>query len=184
MFRNFKYWFLTATGVLIIAACENSVKEIEAITDIKSKPAVVAKTIEVQYSDSGIVKLMLKAPKAVRISDEKEPYMEYPEGIDVTFFNAKHEIESNLKAKHAIFYEKKQFWVASDSVVAHNNKEGKILNTEELNWDVEKEFFYSTKFVKITSPEEVLCGEGFEANQTFNNWKIKKIKNSYVNIKE
>ena len=44
--------------------------------------------------------------------------------------------------------------------------------------------FFSEKFVKISSNEEVLCGEGFQANQNFNNWKIRKIRNSYVNLKD
>lgn len=136
------------------------------------------------YSDSGLIRLILKAPEVIRMADPKDPYMEYPQGIDVTFLNGNHEIESTLTAKHAVYYEKKQFWIASNNVVAYNKKEGKTMNTEELNWDIPKERFYSDKFVRITSPDEVLYGEGFQANQNFDNWKILKIKNSYITLKE
>jgi hypothetical protein len=36
--------------------------------------------------------------------------------------------------------------------------------------------FTPNSFVKITRPDEVIMGEGFEADETFTRWKIKKIQ--------
>jgi hypothetical protein len=56
------------------------------------------------------------------------------------------------------------------------NKEGEVLNTDQLFWDERLKIIYSNAFVKITRPNEVIMGEGFEADETFSRWKIKKIQ--------
>jgi len=182
LFSYLKYLFIV--GAFLLIACENSLKEVSEYSVENNSLSMSAKKIEVLYSDSGKIRLRLKAREVLRISDEKNPLIEYPKGIEVEFFNSTDEVESNLTADYAVFDEKKQFWTARNNVVAFNKREGKTLNTEELFWDVTGEKFFSEKFVKISSNEEVLCGEGFQANQNFNNWKIRKIRNSYVNLKD
>jgi len=43
-------------------------------------------------------------------------------------------------------------------------------------WDERREIIYSDKFVKISTGTDVIIGEGFEADQTFERWKILKVK--------
>lgn len=168
-----------------MASCENSIKEVAAYSNLSNEPVVDAKKVEIMYSDSGIIKVILTAPEIKRYNNPpKEPYIEYPSGIHVTFYNQDKEVESDMKANHAFFYETRRLWIARDNVVAENKSEQKTLHTEELNWDLKNERFVSDKTVRVTSPDEVIVGEGFTANQDFNNWKVKKIKNSYVNIKD
>lgn len=45
------------------------------------------------------------------------------------------------------------------------------------------ERIYSDKFVRITTEDEILYGEGFESNQEFTNWKIIKPTGS-IKIKD
>lgn len=165
-------------------SCENSIQEVITYTNLSKQPIIEAKKVEVMYSDSGQIKAIMKAPIVRQYADVKEPYKEFPEGIEVTFYSSIHTKESDLTAKYAIYYEKKQVFVAKNNVVAHDLIENKTLNTEELNWNMKTERFFSDKFVRITSPEDVILGEGFEANQDFKNWKIKKIKNSFVILKD
>ncbi len=182
---NIIFVSLIFATLLILAACENSIKEVAAYSNLSQQPVVDAKKVEIMYSDSGVVKVILKASEIRRFNNPpKEPYIEYPQGIHVVFYNMQHEEESNMTANFAIFYETRRLWVAKNNVVAENKKEQKTLNTEELNWDLQKEHFVSDKTVRITSPDEVIVGEGFTANQDFNNWKVKRIKNSYVNLKD
>ena len=42
---------------------------------------------------------------------------------------------------------------------------------------------YSDEFVKITTEDEIIMGEGMEANQDFTKWKIHKIK-GVINVEE
>ena len=54
------------------------------------------------------------------------------------------------------------------------NNKGEKLNTEKLVWDQKKQIIYTDKFVRITTKNEVLTGEGMESKQDFSNWVIKK----------
>jgi len=101
--------------------------------------------------------------------------MEFPQGIEVLFYDDQANVSSQLTANFAIYYEMQKLWEARDSVVAINVN-GELLNTDLLFWDEEKGLIYSTRFVKITTSDEVLFGEGLEANQDFTDWVIKKPK--------
>ena len=65
--------------------------------------------------------------------------------------------------------------IARDSVVL-KDKEGKMLNTELLNWDNKTSKIYTDKFVKITTASEILYGDGLEAEQDFSRYEIQNIK--------
>jgi LPS export ABC transporter protein LptC len=64
---------------------------------------------------------------------------------------------------------------ARNNVVVTNSK-GETLNTEQLMWDERSEKLYSDVFVKITTPDQIIFGEGFESNQNFTQYRINKIK--------
>lgn len=51
---------------------------------------------------------------------------------------------------------------------------GDKLNTEELTWNQKTQKISSDKFVKITTRDEIIFGDGFESNQDLTNYKIKK----------
>ena len=60
------------------------------------------------------------------------------------------------------------------------NEVGEKLNTEHLIWNQKEERIYSEEFVKITTADEIIWGEGFESNQSFTNFKIKHIKGTIL----
>ena len=55
------------------------------------------------------------------------------------------------------------------------NELGEKLNTEHLIWLQEEERIYSEVFVKITTEDEIIMGDGFESNESFTNFKITHI---------
>lgn len=158
-------------GVIMFLSCENDIQQIKSITDIKNFPTQSANNIEILYSDSAIVKLKVFAPKMARFSTEGEPYVEFKKGIRVLFYNSNQDVESSLTANYAIYHENDDIWEASDNVVVVNTK-GEIINTELLIWDKKKETLSSDKFVKITKKDEIIYGDGFNADQNFTNYTI------------
>lgn len=62
-------------------------------------------------------------------------------------------------------------------------KKGEKLNTEHLIWNEDSAKIYTDEFVKITTTDEIIMGEGMEANQDFSKWKIYKIRGT-INVKE
>ena len=162
-------------GVVILSSCKNDIDVINTFTELHNLPSQSVRNLETIYTDSGKIEIKLLAPELKRFSNVEEPYIEFPAGIKVVFYDKKQEPESRLTAKYAIYSETNELWEARDSVIAINNL-GDTLNTELLFWDEKKELIYTNKFVKITTENEVIWGEGLEANQEFTDWKIKNVK--------
>lgn len=159
-----------ATG---ISACENNLEEVDELTKEENYPLSSADEVEVLYSEVGEVKVKVIAKKLDRYQGE-EPYMEMPEGVELLFFDSAMNVSSRLTANYAIHRIKENKMEAKDDVVVVNKK-GEQLNTEHLIWDETERKIYSNEFVKITTPDEILMGEGFESNEDFTKYKIKNI---------
>ena len=86
-------------------------------------------------------------------------------------YNDQLEVKSKLDADYGIRYERGEKMEARKNVTVVNQK-GETLNTEHLIWDERKEKLTSDEFVKITTNDEIIFGNGFEANQDFTKYKI------------
>ena len=84
-------------------------------------------------------------------------------------------MNSTLTARYARWYEKQGNILIRDSIVVVNKK-GEKLNTEELVWHQGIRRFYTEKFVRITTPTQVMFGDGLEANEDFTWYEIKNPK--------
>ena len=175
---------LTACGLLFtffFSSCENGINEVNIISAKNTYPVESGKDMEVIYSDSGHIKIKLNAPEMLRYSGEK-PYMEMPKGVKVLFYDNSMNVNSQLSANYAISREKEEIMEAKNNVVVVNEK-GEQLNTEHLVWDKREAKIHTEEFVKITTAEEIIYGNGLESNQNFTNYKIKDIKGT-INLKE
>jgi len=165
----------------IFLSCETDIEKVKIITTRDNFPVESAKDAEIIYSDSAIVKVKLTAPQLDRYIG-KNPYIELPKGIEILFYDGDLKVASQLTANYAVSYEAKGKMEAKGNVVLIN-EEGEKLNTEHLIWDEEKEMIYSNEFVKITTADEIIMGEGLESNLNFTKFKIKNIQGT-ITIKD
>ncbi|MBN1596756.1 MAG: LPS export ABC transporter periplasmic protein LptC [Bacteroidales bacterium] len=173
---NFLRALVVLMPILYLSGCSNDIERINELTAGLDIPNQSGKNIEVQYSDSARLQLIFKAPVMERYLDrgEEGPYYEFPEGIEVYFYDNNEELESTIKAGYAKYLEEKNLWKASDSVVARNVKTLEQLNTEELFWNEKDKRVYSHVFTKITNNDGVFYGQdGFESDQDLNNYVLK-----------
>jgi LPS export ABC transporter protein LptC len=169
---------------LVFSGCENSIEVINNLTKTQNVPTLTRKNCEIFYSDSALIRIRIFAPKLERYDLAKDPYIDFTEGILVYFYDSAMNIQSEISADVARYFEKKQLWEAHDNVIAKNNKKGEQLNTEELFWDQSTQLIYSDKFSKVQTADGVFYGDGgFKANQTFSWWKLIGTKGS-VNLKD
>lgn len=166
---------------IICFGCENNIKEVEQLTKVENIPLKKGKNVELIYSEDAAVKIKVSAPKMEEYANE-EPYLEMSEGIKVVFYDSLKQVNTTLTANYAIHRIAKNIMEAKNDVVVVNEK-GEQLNTEHLVWSQDSAKIYSDEFVKITTTDEILMGEGFEANEDFTKWKIHKIKGT-INLKE
>ncbi len=161
------------SSIVSLSSCNNSLEEAKLIVSRANVNIEKGKDVQINYSDNGVVRIQASGPTATRFNTEK-PYLEFPDGIKILFYNSAREVESTLTAKHATAVENSHSMTARDSVVVVNNK-GEVLNTDELIWDEEKKIIYSNSFVKIATKDEILYGNGMIANENFTDYTIKHI---------
>jgi len=165
---------LFTAGVFFLFSCENDIERINLLTNPADLPDARGKNMEIIYSDSGMVQVKLLAPLIKQYTKVERPYLEFPEGIHIFFFNEKLEYSSELKADYAIYHTEDKFWLAKGNVIAENYEKKEKLNTEELYWDEKTKKVYSNSFSRIENQDGTFYGQqGFEANQKLTNWKLK-----------
>jgi len=171
---------LLAFGIL--CSCENDVKEIESLIGNKNEPLSRGKNVALIYSEESNVKVNIMAPLMEEYGLEEDKYVEMNEGIEVLFYDSLMKVSSTLTANYAINRIANKVLEAKGNVVVINDV-GEVLHTEHLIWLRDSSKIYTDEFVKITTTDEILMGEGMEANQDFTKWKIRKLK-GIINIKE
>lgn len=174
LFNNLLLLVSVGAFLLYLPGCKNDIEVVNALTTEIDLPNQSGKNIEFQLTDSGKLKLIFKAPIGERyVREDEEPFKEFPEGIEVMFYNDEEVLESKLTAGYAKQWEEQLLWKASDSVVAENLLTGERLDTEELFWNEEKKRIYSVVFTKIATEDGVFYGEkGFESDQDLDNYQL------------
>lgn len=159
---------------LFFASCENDLDKVNQITARNTDPVEQGKNIEILYSDSAKIRVKVNAPELKRFVLPK-PVVEMPSGVKVEFYDDSLHVTSTLTSNYAIRKDSEQIMEAKNDVVVVNTK-GEKLNTEHLIWDEKTRKIYSQEFVKITTADEIIMGNGFESNEDFTKYKIFDIK--------
>ncbi len=160
--------------VFLFGACRNDIDKVMNLPNGTRVPIRSAKDVELFYSDSAHVRICLRSP----ITEEyagKDAYSEMPKGVDVSFYDLHLKESSHLSANYAIRYLQEGRMEAKNKVVIVNEK-GETLQTEHLIWDERKHRIHTDDFVKITTKDQVIFGDGLESNEDFTRYKIKNIK--------
>lgn len=165
---------VAAAAVLFLFSCSNDVNEVKKLAKSEDLPLEVQENLDLTYSDSSYVRLQLQAPLAEHYPQLEEPVRKFTKGINVKFFDSFGKEDARLRADYATQNINTDLWHATGDVVVVNKKDEQ-LNTEELYWDQRTEKIYSDEFVKITTDKRVIMGEGFEADQNFDNYVINKV---------
>ena len=159
------------TIIAMLFACKNDLKEVAAMDFSDTVPDISARNIDFTFSDSAMVQIRLTGP-VMHAYEGEDPYMVFPEGFMVEFYDSVLNVTTTITGLYGIHYREKKFMEARHNVVVTNFETGERLDTEELIWDMNKEIIYSNKFVKITSEDGVIFGDGLEAEQDFSKRKI------------
>jgi LPS export ABC transporter protein LptC len=182
--KSFSHIVRSAMGIIALAlfACENNIETVNLVSHKENFPALAAYDISVLYTDSAKNLFNLRAPEIMNYSNAEQPYTEFTKGIELVYFAEYPDTNSMITANYAIRHDKEKYWEAKGNVIARNTK-GETLNTEYMVWDETKEIIYSDKYVKIITNEDVIEGEGFEADQSFTEWRITKVT-GFISIED
>lgn len=169
---------------VLLFSCANKIEKIKEFSLGDKMPGMEAEQFEMIHSDSTVIRFKLITPRLLNYDQEKEPFMEFPEGVQIEKFDEKMQIVSVVTSDYAIYYTNEKKWTAKNNVVVIN-QEGDSLKTEELIWEEAKGKIYSEQFVKIIRKDQIINGVGFESDQDMSNWQIKKVRGTlYLDVAE
>lgn len=159
--------------ILIFASAKPDIEKVNIIAEEEEVLPEIGREVDILYTAEGALKAKIIAPELKRY-EAKTPYTEFEKGLRLYFYNDLQELDSKLSARYGIIWEHKDEMLVRDSVVILNT-EGEKLSTEELVWKRKEQKIFSDKFVTITTPTEIIYGNGFEANEDFSDYMIKDI---------
>ncbi len=162
--------------LFFITSCGGNETEVISEAQTRNKlPVLKAANITTIISDSGITRYRITTPEWMVYDKVKEPYWDFPKGIDFERFDEEFNVDANMKSDRARYIQGKLLWEFNDNVVAKNIK-GEIFETDQLFWDDAKDKFYSDKKIKITQEKRIITGIGFESNASLTHYIIRQTK--------
>lgn len=156
-----------------MASCRNDPAEVNSITKRDTLPLLTTQNVNMLISDSARLKVHLTAPRSEDFIGENQRTV-FPQGADIEIYDDSGMVNTSVQSQYAENRPKEQKIFAKQKVVVINNK-GEKLETEKLTWDTRTQRIYTDAFVKITTAEQVLLGEGLEADAAFTEYEIKNL---------
>lgn len=131
-------------------------------------------------SDSGRIQLFMTSPQLDRYQSDQS-YSKFPKGLNIVFYDENKNIKSKLSANYAINYEDRRIMEIKNNVVIIDITKGDTIYTESLIWDQNTKNISSNVFVRKVNKDGVLYGDGFDSDESFNNYILRRPRGS-INI--
>jgi LPS export ABC transporter protein LptC len=139
-----------------------------------------ARDIDVIYTDSSYKLFNLKAPVLRRVYNKYAVNEDFPEGIDVTFFDRSGRARSFLTAETARRDQATRKIIVQKNVVLRNDS-GDRMDGPELIWDEKTKEISTDRFVKITRADgTVIYSYGFKSNESFTRYELNAVSGDMV----
>jgi LPS export ABC transporter protein LptC len=162
-----KYYYFSFI-ILIIQSCSSGLEPKQKFEEY-SGPIMEADTVEIIYSDSAVVRVILKATKQYEYENGDR---EFPNDIFIEFYETDGTMSSTLEANSAYYTKEKDLYKAEGDVEVIGYIDPRKMNSEELYWEPQKEEIYTDKFVRIQSEDQISTGTGLVAKQDFSSYRI------------
>jgi LPS export ABC transporter protein LptC len=165
--------FLLVLIILCFFSCENNFKEIKDINSYNFYPVGVSQNFKLIYTDSAKVKATLTALLNNDYTNQEFPYSEFPEGIEITFFD-KDKNPTIITSNYAVMYSKTNIVDLIGDVIIKNH-DGSILKTSQIFWDPQQEWLFTEKKFDFKNDDYDIVGKRLDANRSFTIFKTGKL---------
>lgn len=152
-------------SIITLFACEGNYKNVQKLSLKDGAPVTEGKMINLFYTDSGKVVTNLMADKLKDYSNFQFPYQEFPEGVEVHFFEA--DKKSTIVSEYAIRYTQTELVDLRQNVVL-TTADGNVLEAQQLYWDQKNQWVFTNEPYRITFNDgSYNDGARFDANEDF-----------------
>ena len=161
---------VTLLGVTMLFSCEGNLREVRAFSMEEDAPQATAEGINLKFTDSGRLVATLKSSRMLDFTNKSFPYREFPDGVEVEFFDEKDE-KNTVVADYGIVYEDTKLIDLQGNVVIITADSTK-LEASQLFWDQDRSWVFTDKPNKIRFPDGSYTEDlGFDSNQDFSNFR-------------
>jgi LPS export ABC transporter protein LptC len=181
--------FHSIAGVLTLAmfvlGCEDRYERVGDEVPALVYPQGVAQDFTLTYTESikeltsqdssnTRVIAVLKSPLSEDYTNLRFPYQKFPNGIRVEYFDANGN-KSIILADYAIIYAGSNLYDLKGNVTLLSH-DGKVLKTNQLYWDRERDWIFTEGKFALKNPEDgtMLNGQGLDFNRDFTYFKALK----------
>ncbi|MCY4254193.1 MAG: LPS export ABC transporter periplasmic protein LptC [Flavobacteriaceae bacterium] len=162
--------------VIGIASCENTQQQNQNQNHPKYSPVGIAYNINFVYTDSARVEAILKAPVHVDYSNLDFEYSEFPQGLEITFFDVQGN-ENYLYANYGLIYN--QMRVADlQKGVRLLSHDGAQLTTQQLYWDSKNKWLFTEETFNFKNQDYEFNGQRLDADRGFSNYQSGQLMGS------
>lgn len=154
------------------AAC-NSQPEVDLTKKKTNFPDRTIINAHIYYKDSGRIVLDLRSPLIEEYSMIDTPYMKFPKGLELDFYNSKSDTPGYLKANWATASEMRGWYEGRGDVIVINEK-GDTLKTQKLFWNkkTKKIFTQDTVFMISKTGDSLQANNGLEATDDLKEYTL------------
>jgi LPS export ABC transporter protein LptC len=149
----------------LLSGCTDNLSALKEINRFDQSPIGITENLYLIYSDSAFVEAILEAEKNIDFTNQKFPYSEFPEGLEVTLFDRKGN-QTHVYADYGIYYPKTEIIDLQGNVIISDST-GVQLNTHQLYWDAGQEWLFTEKNFTFTSEDYDINATQLDANRSF-----------------
>lgn len=168
--RNFFISIVASFFVAMLFSCEGNLREVRELEIPEDAPQAIGSGINLKYTDSGKVVATLKSEKMNDFSNKEFPYSEFPEGLEVEFFDKNNE-KNIVTADYGIIYDDTGLIDLQGNVVIITSDSTR-LSADQIYWDQNQNWVFTDRRNTIKFKNGALNeGLGFDSNQEFSNFR-------------
>ncbi len=157
---------------ITLFACDGSYKDKQQLSIKDDAPLAIGKEINLKYTDSGKLMTNLLAPQLLDYSHYDFPYQEFPDGIEVKFWQDGE--QSTVTSNYAIRYNATGMIDLRDNVILVTS-DSLVLKASQMYWDQNNKWVFTDQPYQIKFKDgSYNDGARFDSSQDFTEFISRK----------
>lgn len=164
--------YVSLVMILVLSACNSHEDVTSNESDLLDLPDQEGWRSTLTTTSNGKIRARFEYGHMEKYANKKTT--KFDQGVQIDLYDREGNHTSKIFAQKATMNDKNSDLELLDSVEVHSDN-GLTLFSDKLNWDESSGKIHSDQFVTIvTAEEDSLYGQGFESEQTLENWVIKQ----------
>lgn len=174
--RLSKYLLLAALAPTLVGCKDGELKSVvQHATDPERVPTMASNDVQTIISDDGHTRYRITTKRWLMFEEAKKPHWIFPDGVKAEELDSAYAVTSTIECDSAYYDEPKQLWDLNGNVRI-TNSDGDVILTDQLFWNQSDHKLYSEAFIHIEKQGRVIEGYGYESNEKFTTYTLRKVE--------